>query len=129
MDDDVSSLSFEKPYSRRAREKPIASEKFVDRTTQKDYNQNEQDNESCVTGQGEHEKENRSPKFDIASVADDTDEADEVLRRGFKEQVYDIYRYLPPTTQVVLMSATLPLTVLASSSFTTSAASTLPGTT
>jgi ATP-dependent RNA helicase len=40
------------------------------------------------------------------------DEADEMLRRGFKEQIYDIYRYLPPTTQVVLMSATLPWTVL-----------------
>lgn len=40
------------------------------------------------------------------------DEADEMLRRGFKEQIYDIYRYLPPTTQVVLMSATLPSTVL-----------------
>ncbi len=40
------------------------------------------------------------------------DEADEMLRRGFKEQIYDIYRYLPPTTQVVLMSATLPYTVL-----------------
>ena len=40
------------------------------------------------------------------------DEADEMLRRGFKEQIYDIYRYLPPTTQVVLMSATLPRTVL-----------------
>lgn len=40
------------------------------------------------------------------------DEADEMLRRGFKEQIYDIYRHLPPTTQVVLMSATLPSTVL-----------------
>jgi len=40
------------------------------------------------------------------------DEADEMLRRGFKEQIYDVYRYLPPTTQVVLMSATLPSTVL-----------------
>ncbi|OXB69976.1 UNVERIFIED_CONTAM: hypothetical protein H355_011961 [Colinus virginianus] len=36
------------------------------------------------------------------------DEADEMLNRGFKEQVYDIYRYLPPATQVVLVSATLP---------------------
>ncbi|KFG32803.1 putative eukaryotic translation initiation factor 4A, isoform 3, partial [Toxoplasma gondii FOU] len=36
------------------------------------------------------------------------DEADEMLNRGFKEQVYDIYRYLPPSTQVVLVSATLP---------------------
>ncbi|KAL8270918.1 hypothetical protein Esti_005130 [Eimeria stiedai] len=40
------------------------------------------------------------------------DEADEMLNRGFKEQVYDIYRYLPPATQVVLVSATLPHEVL-----------------
>ena len=40
------------------------------------------------------------------------DEADEMLRKGFKEQIYDIYRYLPPSTQVVLVSATLPATVL-----------------
>jgi ATP-dependent RNA helicase len=40
------------------------------------------------------------------------DEADEMLSRGFKEQIYDIYRFLPPTTQCVLMSATLPSTVL-----------------
>jgi len=36
------------------------------------------------------------------------DEADEMLSRGFKEQIYDVYRYLPPVTQVVLVSATLP---------------------
>lgn len=40
------------------------------------------------------------------------DEADEMLNRGFKEQIYDIYRYLPPSTQVVLVSATLPVEVL-----------------
>ena len=40
------------------------------------------------------------------------DEADEMLNRGFKEQIYDIYRFLPPSTQVVLMSATLPPMVL-----------------
>ena len=40
------------------------------------------------------------------------DEADEMLNRGFKEQIYDIYRYLPPTTQVVLISATMPREVL-----------------
>ena len=40
------------------------------------------------------------------------DEADEMLDRGFKEQIYDIYRYLPASTQVVLMSATLPGSVL-----------------
>lgn len=40
------------------------------------------------------------------------DEADEMLGRGFKEQIYDVYRYLPPDTQVVLVSATLPHEVL-----------------
>lgn len=40
------------------------------------------------------------------------DEADEMLNRGFKEQIYDIYRFLPTSTQVVLMSATLPASVL-----------------
>jgi ATP-dependent RNA helicase len=40
------------------------------------------------------------------------DEADEMLGRGFKEQIYDIYRYLPPKTQVVLVSATMPHDVL-----------------
>jgi len=40
------------------------------------------------------------------------DEADEMLNQGFKEQIYDIYRYLPPTTQVVLVSATMPQEVL-----------------
>ena len=29
------------------------------------------------------------------------DEADEMLSQGFKEQIYDIYRYLPPATQVL----------------------------
>lgn len=41
------------------------------------------------------------------------DEADEMLNKGFKEQIYDIYRYLPPSTQVVLVSATLTNDVLA----------------
>merc|ERR1711917_166502 len=40
------------------------------------------------------------------------DEADEMLNRGFKEQIYDVYRYLPPATQVVLVSATLPHEIL-----------------
>uniref|UniRef100_A0A6B2L6Q9 RNA helicase n=1 Tax=Arcella intermedia TaxID=1963864 RepID=A0A6B2L6Q9_9EUKA len=40
------------------------------------------------------------------------DEADEMLGRGFKEQIYDVYRYLPPLTQVILVSATLPREVL-----------------
>ena len=39
------------------------------------------------------------------------DEADEMLA-GFKEQVYDIYRYLPPKLQCVVVSATLPQEIL-----------------
>lgn len=30
------------------------------------------------------------------------DEADEMLNKGFKEQIYDVYRYLPPSTQVYI---------------------------
>ena len=40
------------------------------------------------------------------------DEADEMLSQGFKDQIYDIYRYLPPELQVVVVSATLPQDVL-----------------
>ena len=35
-----------------------------------------------------------------------------MLSKGFKEQIYDVYRYLPPETQVCLVSATLPHEVL-----------------
>ncbi|MCO5587181.1 hypothetical protein L7F22_041128 [Adiantum nelumboides] len=40
------------------------------------------------------------------------DESDEMLSRGFKDQIYDVYRYLPPELQVVLISATLPHEIL-----------------
>ena len=40
------------------------------------------------------------------------DEADEMLNLGFKEQIYDIYRYLPPSIQVVVLSATMPREIL-----------------
>lgn len=40
------------------------------------------------------------------------DEADEMLSRGFKDQIYDIFRLLPGDMQVVLLSATMPEEVL-----------------
>ncbi|CAE7169756.1 unnamed protein product [Rhizoctonia solani] len=40
------------------------------------------------------------------------DEADEMLSRGFTEQIYDIFKHLPSDTQVVLLSATMPADVL-----------------
>ena len=40
------------------------------------------------------------------------DEADEMLSSGFKEQIYNIFRLLPETTQIVLLSATMPQDVL-----------------
>ncbi|XP_065887274.1 eukaryotic initiation factor 4A-I-like [Dysidea avara] len=40
------------------------------------------------------------------------DEADEMLSRGFKDQIYDVFRKLPSSIQVVLLSATMPTDVL-----------------
>jgi len=40
------------------------------------------------------------------------DEADEMLSRGFKDQIYDVFRFMPPTIQVGLFSATMPVEVL-----------------
>jgi translation initiation factor 4A len=40
------------------------------------------------------------------------DEADEMLSRGFKDQIYDIFKALPPTVQVALFSATMPPDIL-----------------
>jgi len=40
------------------------------------------------------------------------DEADEMLSRGFKEQIYEIFQYLPAAVQVCLFSATIPFDVL-----------------
>uniref|UniRef100_A0A8C5E7I5 RNA helicase n=1 Tax=Gouania willdenowi TaxID=441366 RepID=A0A8C5E7I5_GOUWI len=40
------------------------------------------------------------------------DEADEMLSVGFKDQIYDIFQKLPSSTQVVLLSATMPADVL-----------------
>lgn len=40
------------------------------------------------------------------------DEADEMLSRGFKEQIYDVFQFMPPSCQVGLFSATMPTDVL-----------------
>nr|CAB3241744.1 eukaryotic initiation factor 4A-I [Phallusia mammillata] len=40
------------------------------------------------------------------------DEADEMLSRGFKEQIYEIFRKMPGDIQVILLSATMPTDVL-----------------
>uniref|UniRef100_A0A672H308 RNA helicase n=1 Tax=Salarias fasciatus TaxID=181472 RepID=A0A672H308_SALFA len=40
------------------------------------------------------------------------DEADEMLSRGFKDQIYEIFQKLSCNTQVVLLSATMPADVL-----------------
>jgi len=40
------------------------------------------------------------------------DEADEMLSRGFKDQIYDVFRKLPTAIQVILLSATMPEDVL-----------------
>ena len=36
------------------------------------------------------------------------DEADELLTDGFRSQIYDIFQFLPTTTQIALFSATMP---------------------
>ena len=40
------------------------------------------------------------------------DEADEMLSRGFKDQIYDVFRKMPSSIQVILLSATMPEDVL-----------------
>lgn len=40
------------------------------------------------------------------------DEADEMLSRGFKDQIYDVFQHLPGTVQVCLFSATMPDEIL-----------------
>jgi len=40
------------------------------------------------------------------------DEADEMLSRGFKDQIYDVFRTLQENIQVILLSATMPAEVL-----------------
>ena len=36
------------------------------------------------------------------------DEADEMLSRGFKDQIQDIFKFLPGDIQIALFSATMP---------------------
>jgi len=40
------------------------------------------------------------------------DEADEMLSRGFKDQIYEVFKTMPQEVQVVLLSATMPADVL-----------------
>ncbi|KAG8034266.1 hypothetical protein G9C98_001350 [Cotesia typhae] len=40
------------------------------------------------------------------------DEADEMLSRGFKDQIHDVFKLLPTEVQVILLSATMPNDVL-----------------
>jgi len=40
------------------------------------------------------------------------DEADEMLSRGFKDQIYDVFKFMPQNIQVILLSATMPAEVL-----------------
>merc|ERR1719439_374829 len=40
------------------------------------------------------------------------DEADEMLSRGLKDQIYDVFRHLNQEIQVVLLSATMPTEIL-----------------
>ncbi len=40
------------------------------------------------------------------------DEADEMLSRGFKDQIYDVFKFLPRDVQIVMCSATMPPDIL-----------------
>lgn len=40
------------------------------------------------------------------------DEADEMLSRGFKDQIHEVFQHLPQDVQVILLSATMPPDVL-----------------
>jgi len=40
------------------------------------------------------------------------DEADEMLSRGFKDQIYDAFQFVPSNIQVCLFSATMPVDIL-----------------
>lgn len=53
----------------------------------------------------------RSLKMDHVSLFV-LDEADEMLSRGFKDQIYSVFQFLPDKVQVALFSATMPSDVL-----------------
>lgn len=53
----------------------------------------------------------RALKLDYVSLFV-LDEADEMLSRGFKEQIYDVFKYMPESVQCAIFSATMPLDVL-----------------
>jgi len=40
------------------------------------------------------------------------DEADQMLSKGFKEQIIEIFKYVPKTAQVAIYSATMPVDIL-----------------
>lgn len=40
------------------------------------------------------------------------DEADEMLAMGFRDQIYDVYRFMPASIQIAVVSATLPASVM-----------------
>lgn len=40
------------------------------------------------------------------------DEADQMLNKGFKEQIIEIFKYVPPDSQVAIYSATMPNDIL-----------------
>lgn len=40
------------------------------------------------------------------------DEADEMLSRGFQQQIKEIFKFLPGDIQIALFSATMPLEIL-----------------
>jgi len=53
----------------------------------------------------------RSLRMDYVSLFV-LDEADEMLSRGFKDQIYSVFQFLPDKVQVALFSATMPSDVL-----------------
>lgn len=40
------------------------------------------------------------------------DEADEMLSRGFKEQIYDVFKFMPETVQCCIFSATVSMILI-----------------